>query len=105
MKRTLALPPSVPVQGPNGLMNTSRISRGSVMRVYEAIGGDERLAQVADENPMWFYEKGFFKMMAPERDPVADQRSIADILREIDREREANTINITPEREKQGENE
>ena len=78
----------------------SKLSREIVMDIFERIGGRERLASVAEEDPKWFYDKGFFRLTAPEKTEVRAELSVAELLLQLDNKRyEENVIDITPSRE------
>ena len=94
-KKTLKPPQAVPVQQEGGPLSFSRLSREIVMDVFAMMGGKERLAKVAEDDPKWFYEKGFFRLTAPEKTEIRNEVSVADLLLELDRQRDANSINIT----------
>lgn len=94
-KKSLKPPQYVPVQQESGAISFSRMSREVVMDVFDMIGGREKLAEIASEDPKWFFEKGFFRLTAPEKVETRSEASVAELLLQLDREREANTINIT----------
>lgn len=66
------------------------------MDVFERIGGRDRLVAVAEEDPKWFYDKGFFRLTAPEKVEARSEQSVAELLLELDRKRDQQIIDITP---------
>lgn len=80
------------MQGQDGVVDTARYSRLAILEVFERIGGMDRLAEVADENPKWFYEKLFKATVQPERIEVARDKSVAELLAELD----SKMIDVTP---------
>ncbi|NJL72962.1 MAG: hypothetical protein HC888_16135 [Candidatus Competibacteraceae bacterium] len=66
------------------LASAGKYARNAVMTVFDQIGGVERLAEVADENPEWFYEKLFAKTITREVETQKPEKSIDDYLDIID---------------------
>jgi hypothetical protein len=85
-------PPPAIMSTPDGMMDTARYSRLAILEVFERIGGIDRLAEVADENPKWYFEKMFRATVQPEKIEVAKEKSVAEILAELD----AKMIDVTP---------
>lgn len=80
---TLKRPPSV-IQTNGQLMDTSRFSRVAIQEVFERIGGVDRLAVEADQNPKWFFEKMFAKTIQPEKVVEDKEKTVAELLAELD---------------------
>lgn len=69
----------------------ARYAKQAVMTVFENIGGMQRFTEISDQNPQWFYEK-FFSRMIPKEHEVQASGSLEDMLRKLDEQ----TIDITP---------
>lgn len=85
---------TIPSQSPSGVIKPSKYSRGLVMQAAEMIGGLERLAEQADEDPKWFFEKIFVRLMAPEKEEQKEE-TIAEIIAKLDER----MIDVTPVKE------
>jgi len=80
----MARPPSIPSVGPHGelMQSAGKRSRQLVMDAFEMIGGAERFAQWASENPSDFYTKLFSKTIATEAEvnhSVGIEAALADL--------------------------
>ena len=62
------------------MVAAGRYARNAVLTVFEQIGGTARLAQEADEDPKWFYEKLFSKTITREIEDRKVEASIEDLL-------------------------
>jgi len=87
----LTKPPAL-TEGPNGLIETSKLPRVVVQRVFEAIGGEELMAAEAVKDPKWFIEKIYGKIVQPEKIMVEREKSVAELLIELD----SKMVNVTP---------
>lgn len=91
----LKKPPPPALMSMNGdVSDTARYSRLAILEVFERIGGVDRLAEVADENPKWFFEKMFRSTVQPEKIEVSKEKTVAELLEELDRK----MIDVTPRR-------
>lgn len=79
----LIKPPAI-VDGPNGLLDTSKLSHDLAHRVFENIGGVEKLTEVALEDPKWFYGKIWVKTIQPQKVEVQRDKTVAELLDELD---------------------
>lgn len=80
--------PAVPAVSADGalLANVGRYARGVTLAAFAGIGGVRRLTEVADEDPKWFFEKMFSKLVQPEKVVVAESSDdVEDLLRKLDR--------------------
>lgn len=68
------------------MVAAGRYARNAVLSVFDQIGGAQRLAEVADEDPKWFYEKMFSKVITREVEDRKVESSIEDLLVEADKE-------------------
>lgn len=85
--------PPVIIEGPGGLMDGAKIPpRDYVQRVFEKVGGEEFLEAQALKDPKWFLEKIWGKIIQPEKVIVQPERSVAELLKELD----AKMVNVTP---------
>lgn len=75
-----------------GIVSTSKLSRLAVANVFERIGGEDRLEEVANEDPKWFFEKMYRNLMQPERGEDSKEKTVAELLAELD----SQIINVTP---------
>lgn len=67
------------------MQSASRYVRHAVLTAFDNIGGTRRLTEVADEDPKWFFEKIFSKLIA--REPEEKQADgVEDLLDIIDAE-------------------
>lgn len=71
--------------------NMGRFSRGVVRAVFESIGGVERMAQWADENPGEFYTKMFAKTITRETE-VNTSEGVDALLARLDAAEQAGVI-------------
>lgn len=56
------------------------------MAAFLNIGGVQRLTEVADDDPKWFFEKMFSKLVTPEKPVVAeDDDDVEALLKKLDR--------------------
>lgn len=62
------------------------------MQVFERIGGIDRLTEVADKDPKWYYQHMFTKTIQPEKVVAVSEKSIAEMLAELD----AQMVQVTP---------
>lgn len=77
--------PSVALDG-QLLANAGRYCRGITLAAFEGIGGIRRLIEVANEDPKWYYEKLFSRLVQPERQVVAEaEDDVEDLLKKLDR--------------------
>lgn len=68
------------------LAQAGKYARGVTLAAFQGIGGVRRLTEVADEDPKWFYEKLFAKLVQPERQIVAESDDdVEDLLKKLDR--------------------
>lgn len=65
------------------MVNAGRYARRSVLTVYEMIGGDEAMAEWAEENPGEFYTKMFTKVVGKEVEHNASE-SVEALLERLD---------------------
>jgi len=86
----LTKPPAI-IQGPDGIMDMAKYSKRAVLEVFERIGGVDRLAEVADDEPKWFFEKLFGKTIQPEKIEITRERTVAELLAELDEK----MVNVT----------
>ena len=93
----LTKPPAL-TEGPNGLMSSATFGSTMVDRVFENIGGEEKLTEMAMEDPKWFMEKFFTKRILPEKQEVQRDKSIAEIVAEIDALNTKRMIDVTPQK-------
>jgi P2-related tail formation protein len=63
--------------------NMGRYSRGVVKAVFESIGGVERMAEWADENPGEFYTKLFAKTITRETE-IGTTEGVEALLERLD---------------------
>lgn len=84
-------PPMI-IDGPAGMQDTSKFSRLAILQVFENIGGIEKFTEVAKEDPRWFFEKMFGKTVQPEKVEVTRDKSVAELLAELD----SKMVNVTP---------
>jgi len=69
------------------MANAGKYSRGLVLAAFQNIGGLRRLTETADEDPKWFYDKLFAKLVQPERAVVAEaDDDVEALLQKLDRE-------------------
>lgn len=80
------------MQGPDGVLDTARFSRLAILEVFERIGGIDKFTEVAEENPKWFFEKMFKATVQPEKIEAARDKSVAELLAELD----SKMIDVTP---------
>lgn len=81
----LPVAPTVAMDG-RLLANASKYARGITLAAFEGIGGIRRLIEVADEDPKWYYEKLFSKLVQPERQVVAEtEDNVEDLLKKLGR--------------------
>ena len=64
-----------------------KYARAAVNFAFEAIGGQKRLAEVADRDPKWFFEKLFAKTIDRQSE-VTQKKSVEDYIDAIDAESE-----------------
>jgi len=76
----------------DGIIDTAKYSRMAILEVFERIGGIERFVTVADANPKWYYEKLFAKTVQPEKIEVSRDKSVAELLAELDQK----MVDVTP---------
>jgi hypothetical protein len=91
-KLLLTRPPKPPALLDGSPLDTSRYTKRSIMEAYERIGGVDRLTEEADKDPKWFLEKLWSKTMQPEKIEVSREKSIGEIIAELD----AQMIDVTP---------
>lgn len=78
---------AIPAIDPALYMNMSKYAGSAVMTVFEQIGGTNRMAEWADENPGDFYTKLFPKIIsAPKEVNVSGRISIEDAVKMLDAE-------------------
>lgn len=80
--------PPVPAVSADGalLANVGKYARGVTLAAFAGIGGVRRLTEVADDDPKWFFEKMFSKLVQPEKVVVAESSDdVEDLLRKLDR--------------------
>lgn len=87
-------PPANLIQTPHGLVDSSRFTRNAVLEVFERIGGVDRLADEADKDAKWFFEKMMRTLIQPEKIEISREKTIAEMLAELD----ASMVDITPDR-------
>jgi len=87
----LTKPPAL-IEGPNGLVDAAKLPRVSVQRVFDRIGGEDFLEQEALKDPKWFLEKIWGKIVQPEKIVVEREKSVAELLVELD----SKMVNVTP---------
>lgn len=73
------------------MTHVARYSRSAVMTVFHNLGGIERFTEISDQDPKWFYEK-FFTRMIPKEHEVQLGASYEDMLKKLDEM----TIDVTP---------
>lgn len=69
-----------------------------VDRVFENIGGEEMLTELAIKDPKWFMEKFFTKRILPEKQEPQRDKSIAELVAEMDALNTRRMIDVTPQR-------
>lgn len=81
----MARPPTIPSVGPHGelLQSAGKRSRQLVMDAFEMIGGVERFAQWASDNPDDFYTKLFTKTITTESE-VNHTHGVESVLDELE---------------------
>lgn len=84
--------PPMLIDGPAGMQDTSKFSRLAILQVFENIGGIEKFTEVAEEDPRWFFEKMFGKTVQPEKVEVGRDKTVAELLKELD----SKMVNVTP---------
>lgn len=86
-------PPSLPTVGPHGelMQSAGKRSRQLVMDAFEMIGGVERFAQWASDNPDDFYTKLFTKTITTESE-VNHTHGVESVLDELTEAEEAGII-------------
>jgi hypothetical protein len=83
-KRDLAKPVAV---DPDMYANIGRYAGAVVLTVFEQIGGVQRMAEWADENPADFFTKSFGKIItAPKQVEVTGSIRIEDAIKALDAE-------------------
>lgn len=87
----LTKPPAI-VDGPLGIQDTAKFSRLAIIEVFERIGGIDRLAEVAEAEPKWFFEKMFKATVQPEKIEVSREKTVAELLEELDKK----LVNVSP---------
>lgn len=85
------------VAGPDGgiLPNIGKYHRLAVSTVFEMNGGVEWLADWAEKNPTDFFTKLYPKLISKEVETHSVE-TVDELLMKIERERNRNTIDITP---------
>lgn len=71
--------------------NMGKFSRGVVRSVFESIGGVERMAEWADENPAEFYTKIFAKTITRETE-ISASEGVEALLERLDAAEDAGEI-------------
>lgn len=87
----LTKPPAL-IEGPGGLVDSSKFARNAIHQVFENIGGVEKLTEEALKDPKWFFSKMFVKTVQPEKVEVQRDKTVAELLAELD----AKMQNVTP---------
>lgn len=86
---------AIPAIDPALYMNMSKYAGSAVMTVFEQIGGTNRMAEWADENPGDFYTKLFPKIIsAPKEVNVSGRISIEDAVKMLDAEEGVDYTNV-----------
>lgn len=79
--------PAVTTDGDGQVMIAAgRYARNAVLATFENIGGVDRMTEVADEDPKWFFEKLFSKVITREIEDKKVEETIDDILDELDKD-------------------
>jgi hypothetical protein len=73
-------------------LDVSRLTKKNITDAFERIGGLDRLTEEADKDPKWFLEKLWVKTMQPEKIEVSREKTVAEMLAELD----AAMQNVTP---------
>ena len=75
----------MPAVSPDGrlMANAGRYARNAVLTAFEMIGGVDRMAKWADENPGDFYGKLFTKTITRDTE-ISDSRTVEDMLLELE---------------------
>lgn len=87
----LRKPPAL-IEGPSGIVDGTKFARVAMNQVFENIGGVEKLTELAMEEPKWFMEKMWVKTLQPEKVVADRERSVAELLAELD----AKMVNVSP---------
>lgn len=87
----LRKPPAL-VEGPGGIIDSTKFARDAIHQVFENIGGIEAFTEEARKDPKWFYSKMFVKTVQPEKVEVQRDKTVAELLAELD----AKMQNVTP---------
>lgn len=94
MVNMLTKPPKAPAISSGDPLDLSRFNKRAISEAFERIGGVDRLADEADKDPKWFLEKIWTKTIQPEKIEVARERTIAEMLEEL--EKQGQIVNVTP---------
>ena len=65
------------------MVSAGKYAREVVIATFHNIGGVERMTEVADEDPQWFFEKLFSKTIIRESE-VETRSSIEDVIEALD---------------------
>lgn len=84
--------PLTVIETDGGMRRPPTFSLDAAQEVFERIGGVDRLAQMADENPKWYYEKIWRQTIQVEKVEVTREKTVAELLSELD----AKMQNVTP---------
>lgn len=89
--------PKISVNPDDGalIQNAGRYARESVLIAFEQIGGVDRMAAWADENPGEFFTKLFPKTITKEVEHGASQ-SLEDMIESLDSNPGDDAIDVTP---------
>ena len=85
---SLRSPSNLPTTSIDGkfMAQAGKYARGVTLGVFEMIGGAQRMAEWANENPGEYYTKIFSKLVKPEPQIVAeDSDDVEDLLKRLDR--------------------
>lgn len=89
----LTKPPKPPVIVAGDPLAMSRINKKHINDAFERIGGLDRLADEADKDPKWFIEKVWVKTIQPEKIEISREKTVAELLQELDE----HMLNATPQ--------
>jgi len=73
------------------MVSAGKYAREAVIATFHNIGGVERMTEVAEDDPKWFFEKLFSKTIIRESE-VETRKGIEDVIDALDNDAPPNAV-------------